>query len=68
MDLENGEVCKWGRSEGAGDIPILWYSSMVFFSPTLKPSVDSGRSSFSLLSLDAMLIAVRFVLSAAERR
>ena len=50
-----------GMKQMMRDIPIWWYSSMVFFSPTLKPWVDSGRSSFSLLSFDAMLIAVRFV-------
>jgi hypothetical protein len=37
------------------DLPSFWYSSMVFFSPTLKPSVCSGtRSSWTAASLDMM--------------
>lgn len=51
-EIEAGEAqdkqstCKvdgwWGRY-----LPSCWYSSMVFFSPTLKPSVCSGVSSSS---------------------
>lgn len=37
------------------NLPSFWYSSMVFFSPTLKPSVCSGtRSSWTAASLDMM--------------
>ena len=41
------------------DLPSFWYSSIVFFSPTLKPSVCSGtRSSWTAASLD-MMMAIR---------
>ena len=40
-----------------GDLPSFWYSSIVFFSPTLKPSVCSGtRSSLTAASLDMMAV------------
>lgn len=46
-------VCRRMGRTGV-DIPSFWYSSMVFFSPTLKPSVCSAcrSSSWSPVMVD----------------
>ena len=43
------------------DLPSFWYSSIVFFSPTLKPSVCSGtRSSWTAASLDMIAVCLEW--------